>query len=183
MHCVAWIQIALLWVTAKKEIDSPWALILSGDSLGDDVKPFLPRFLLQNLSSRIVRSTISIPTSRAFGKSSVLDGPGFSCEELRIHNERSYQSPPVLGAARATIPAERTVFTTQNQTSGSGTWMWLETTALTSARCTIPATAPSPRAHPLLHCPSQPRRFIRGSPSPNLTGFLSGVSQTPNASS
>ena len=32
---------------SEQELDSPWALFQDSDGSGEDVKPFLPRFLLQ----------------------------------------------------------------------------------------------------------------------------------------
>ena len=106
-------------------------------------------FCYKNLSSRIVRSTISIPTWLGFGKNFVQ--VGLAWLQLRRNVNTEVRSIRVV-AARAIIPAqwrtprlagswqhqsewivptafalgEQTACTTQNQTSGCGTWMVLE---------------------------------------------------------
>ena len=92
-----------------------------------------------------------------------------------------------MGAqARVTAPAlgEETVSTTRNQTSGNGSWMWLEIVALVSPQ---PAAPFWPRLllrdRVLAHYPSDPRRSIFEVPSPSPSISSSGESCTPSVSS
>ena len=128
-------------------------LIPNSDGPGEDVIPFLPRFLLQGTIFAQSPLDDLYPHRGIF----CAGRTGFVCEELQRRNARSNRfekSSPILRAARANFPAqgrgtseriqvvartdamvwkvqaestalalgEQTVPTTQNQTSGSGTW-------------------------------------------------------------
>ena len=91
----------------------------------------------------------------------------------------------VLAARRQTAPAlgEQTVSTTQNWTSGSGTWMWLGTTAhvpldrcFNSTNGSFFESLSSLTARPILADPSVEV------PSPNPIGSPSARPRTPSAS-
>ena len=70
--------------------DSPKALIPNNDRPGEEDRPFLPRFLLQKLSSRIVRSSVSLSLSKPAppSKSSVQDRLDRGRDRVHPRNRR-----------------------------------------------------------------------------------------------
>ena len=138
----------------EQDLEPPEALIPQGEGLGEDVTPFLPRFLLQEIIFAH-SSHEGVYPNQPSGESSVQSGLALSTRTSRLHPGAARANIPAQGSAprrggpcwprclstdspgswimclgigaqagqTAPVLGEQTVSTTQNQTSGSGTWM------------------------------------------------------------
>ena len=157
----------------KPPSPSPPSLPLHpNDRPGEEDRPFLPRFLFQKFSSRIVRSSVSLPTnhSEKLQKQRVRFYPS---KNRRLSLMQSVRTLQFRGAPKgAPVPAGTGPFqqiqlavSTGIYDSERDVWKWELDVAgdycprvpNASASSTIPAKAPFPRAYPR----SQP---IRSSP-------------------
>ena len=105
VHCVAWMQTAIPWASANRRSTFP------GHSFQTATIPAkMPHrsycvFSCKKSSSRTVRTTIFISTSRASEEISFARQTGLVCEVLQAASVRYCRSPPTPDAAPANKPA------------------------------------------------------------------------------